>query len=490
MAEIVLAGTNLDFELIRQFKQLRTLLGNEQSLSTEMTSLLERLPEADAFTPETLSAAYARISRYPQPVTELRRIAMREVEKARKSNETIIFGLGHSSVAEHAVFNIDVMQVSRLAMEFLQRFRLTSFTEKSQRYITVEGDFVLPEEIQHSTLESLFLDTIRKQVQTYQYLYQRLREYFFSRFPDMNETPAGKRTLDGWAKEDARYALSLATTSQTGMTINARTLENMIARARSHPLKEINEIGDKLFHAIEPIAPSLVKYPEATSYFSKLERYLSGEFYQPSGDSPAAGEVYHFIRWVNENSWTEEDLDRFFHFLAQSDRLSLEALLEELQPWDALPRFTEFVDFRFEIILSAASFGQLKRHRMTSQLIQPYDPVHGITIPPSIREIGETETLREICTLSEKTFQRIYAEFPLVAPYILTNAHRRRVLVRMDFRELTHFSRLRSDAHAQWDIRFLSQELCRLVRNKFPRLGILLTGKDHFAEAIQHFKKG
>ncbi|MBP5202630.1 FAD-dependent thymidylate synthase, partial [bacterium] len=84
----------------------------------------------DNVTPETLSAAYARISRDPADIGELRKISRTEVAKSRKSNETIIFGLGHWSVAEHAVFNFYIKGISRLATEEVQKFRLASFTEK------------------------------------------------------------------------------------------------------------------------------------------------------------------------------------------------------------------------------------------------------------------------------------------------------------------------------------------------------------------------
>ena len=60
-------------------------------------------------TPETLSASYARISRDPRDIDQLRDEACREVDRARKSNESIIFGMGHASVAEHAVFNFDII---------------------------------------------------------------------------------------------------------------------------------------------------------------------------------------------------------------------------------------------------------------------------------------------------------------------------------------------------------------------------------------------
>lgn len=46
--------------------------------------------------------------------------------------------MGHSSIAEHAVFNLDILGVSRLAVETIERFRLCSYTEKSQRYVRLE----------------------------------------------------------------------------------------------------------------------------------------------------------------------------------------------------------------------------------------------------------------------------------------------------------------------------------------------------------------
>jgi thymidylate synthase ThyX len=111
-----------------------------------------------AATPEVLSAAYARISRDPRPVDELRADARTEIEKSRKSTENIIFSMGHHSVAEHAVLNFDLMGLSRLAVEALEQHRLCSYTEKSQRYIALKGDYVAPDEIKGKPSEKEFRD--------------------------------------------------------------------------------------------------------------------------------------------------------------------------------------------------------------------------------------------------------------------------------------------------------------------------------------------
>lgn len=134
--KINLAGYNLDSDVIEELKALS--------------------PGRLDATPETLSASYARISRDSRSIDELRKAARLEVESARKSNKTIIFKMGHHSVAEHAVFNFDIIGVSRLAMEYLERFRLCSFTEKSQRYITLGGEYTVPEEMRNSSFAKEF----------------------------------------------------------------------------------------------------------------------------------------------------------------------------------------------------------------------------------------------------------------------------------------------------------------------------------------------
>ena len=66
--------------------------------------------------------------------------------------------------------------------------------------------------------------------------------------------------------------------------------------------------------------------------------------------------------------------------------------------------------------------------------------------------------------------------------YVLTNAHRRRALLKLNLRELYHVSRLREDATAQWEIRRTAAEMSRLARRAMPLAGLLLGGKDSYPE--------
>ncbi len=393
--------------------------------------------ENGSSTPETISAAYARISRDPAPVDRLRKKAADEVEQARKSNRTIVYKYGHGSIAEHAVFNFDILGISRLAVEALQSFRLTSFTEKSQRYVKIGADWHLPEDMLDTrpVLEDLFA--------CYGTLYEMLVKKGFS---------------EGEAKEDARYILPLATTSQMGMTVNARELEHIIRRLKAHPLAEVRSISDALFQAVLPVAPSLMLFTEPTGM--DVIAHM-----QPS---PV----------VTDRSRTvllDCDTDRrVAEWLTQLfGEPDFEKVYSELGIHDPLPRFFELFRADFRVTLSATAYAQLKRHRMSTQLPTGYEPSLGITVPRTISEAGGEVLFTEAAEKAASAARGLGRR----GRYLLTNAHRRQIRLSINGRELNHFSRLREDEHAQWDIRETASEMIRLVREKAPLTMKMTCGK-------------
>jgi len=245
---------------------MRVILAGYNIDSAVLDELKKSSPPREDATPETLSASYARISRDPRPVDELRAAARAEVEKTRRSNQSIIFKMGHHSVAEHAVFNFDLIGVSRLAIEEIERFRLMSFTEKSQRYITLGSDYVVPEEVRKTGHEGLFVRTVRAQNALYHRLYARLKPFVFAGHPEAAADPRNHPVLDGWAKEDARYIVSLATEGQLGLTANARSLELLIRRFAASGLAEVRELNSRLFALAKEVAPSIILFTDPSPF--------------------------------------------------------------------------------------------------------------------------------------------------------------------------------------------------------------------------------
>jgi len=478
-----LAGYNVEYDVVRQLGKGR-----------------RSLP-----TPETIAAAYARVSRSDKSVEELRREARQAVADARRSNRTIVFDMGHHSVAEHAVFNFDIIGVSRLAVEALEHHRLNAFTEKSQRYVRLTDDFIVPEELEDPELVDVFKSAVQTQNRYYHLLVERLRRHFQDESPALAQDPVA---LDNAAKEDARYITSLATQTQLGMTVNARNLELMVRRFAAHPLAEVRTLGRELHAAGAAVAPSLLVFCGPTDYerstYQRLREFAVGFMvpaftrrprnfiafsasdvtlvdYTPNADNKLLAAVMHTCSMLS----FAECLSRVERQTLARKKEILKLACEDLQAYDSVMREFEHLYLTFELVISASCFAQLKRHRLTSLTCQPYNPSSGWTIPVSVAEIKEHRNFKDILSRSEEAFERVAQVNPAAAQYLLTNAHQRRVVLTLNARELYHLSRLREDMAAQWDIRDIVGRMVEQARHVMPLALTLAGGKDGYARVYQ-----
>jgi flavin-dependent thymidylate synthase len=451
-------------------------------------------------TPETISAAYARISRSSLSVDQLRKRACLDVGKARKSNQKIIFAMGHHSVAEHAVFNFDIMGISRLALEETERFRLVSYTEKSQRYVTLEGDLVVPGEIRDAALKKIFHTAVQRQNRFYFKAFDFLNKRLQRQHNEISKSPAGQKLVESWAKEDARYILSLATSGQVGMTVNARNLEHMFRRWRLSPRMEMRKLAEKMYALVLPIAPSIILFPDASA-FDREALAVMDDYFEPIPGrtvSSAAGEPEIVAATENGDDMIlasrlciSRHLD-FYRALAMVKKISPKRkkilfmdFFKKIQFFDTLPREFEMADITFQAVVSASNFAQLKRHRMATLLVGEYEPELGCTIPASIKEAGLENEFQKIITATNVAYRKIHDTYGAAADYVLTNSHRRRILMKMNLREMYHFARLRDDEHAQWDIRELAHRLSEKVKVLMPLTTLLLCGKSQFSKEYE-----
>jgi flavin-dependent thymidylate synthase len=455
--------------------------------------------------PEPIAAAYARISRSERSVEELRREARENVDKARKSNRTIVFEMGHASIAEHASFNFDLEGISRLAIEAVEHSRLASYTERSQRYVLIGADIVVPNEVRDASgFGPRYLEAVDVLHQGYRRLVEGLVDHHVRQAGGEASLDKGRRRdIDTAAREDARYLLPLATAGQLGLTLNARSLESMIRRLRGHSLSEIRWISQRLEEEALAVTPSLIRHTTPWEWeepqeahpgaFDAVATQLPGSvdpsrsatgsdvaspvravllYSTPSPAGLLLGGI-RFERGGTPFSPGGRDSGRDFGAVA-------DAWFSGAGVHAPAPRSFELVDFLFELTCSAACFGQLKRHRMATVLAAPYDPGHGPMVPPSVREAGlEPDFLRILASVRPHLDEARRRLGP-AADYLLSNAHCRRVLFKTSLRELVHIARLRLDRHAQWEIRDLAGQMCRLAVERLPEMEPWLCGKDSF----------
>jgi thymidylate synthase (FAD) len=145
-----------------------------------------------------------------------------------------IVGLGHHSVVEHAVFTFSVEGVSRALTHQLVRHRIASFSQQSQRYVSLkEPTYVIPETIAADPeSKKAYTEMMEKIWETYRKLNERI--------------PA----------EDARYVLPNGCTTNITITMNARELLHFFTlRTCNRAQWEIRSMADRMLEICKEISP-------------------------------------------------------------------------------------------------------------------------------------------------------------------------------------------------------------------------------------------
>lgn len=113
-----------------------------------------------------------------------------------------VIAQGHTSILEHVTFSFSISKLSRSCSHQLVRHRIASYSQQSQRHVKSKGDYVIPPSIKRrKKCNALF-----KQMMADLYIsYRRLIGI-------------------GISKEDARYILPNAQTTNLVMSMNLREL--------------------------------------------------------------------------------------------------------------------------------------------------------------------------------------------------------------------------------------------------------------------------
>jgi len=168
------------------------------------------------------------------------RIAYQSQDKITKdSAEKFIKSLitrGHTSVIEHASATFYISGISRSCSHQLVRHRLASFTQKSERYVTLKDfKYVIPESIKNNDTSSI--------------IFKSAMEYLNGCYKSLNDLEI--------KKEDARFVLPEATETELVMTANFRELRHIIKlRTDKAAQWEIREVCQEMLKILKENAPS------------------------------------------------------------------------------------------------------------------------------------------------------------------------------------------------------------------------------------------
>ena len=464
--------------------------------------------DAHDLTEEQIAVAFAMTSRRPEAFDEIAQQVSQE--KAADFHERWVLGYGHASVAEHAVVHLAMENISRLACDALEDNRLASYTEKSSRYQLMPVDFFhLPQELkQDQPLARLFNDTCAQLFRDYHRMVDACMNHLRGEIPQREKERDSAYTLrlSRIATDNCRALLPAATLTNVGVTANARVLEHAVSKLMSSELEEERVLGEEIRGQARMITPTLVKYAERNDYMEAARRAqagLSNRFAQadetrssPSNGTPSTGEARSQVKLLH---WDEQAVERLAAaLLYRRSHLSYDEIwrrvldmgpdqrsqiiaesVDGIGPHDAPVREFELVDYTFEFLLDYGAYREFKRHRMQSYIPQPLSTFHGYQVPPLLVEAGLRDQFGGALEPVEIAYNQLNERSPAVAEYLVTHAHYRRLITRVNLRECYHLFKLRTSKLAHFAIQEPMLEAMKLAVDKHPSLFRHLSLRDY-----------
>ena len=148
----------------------------------------------------------------------------------------------------------------------------------------------------------------------------------------------------------------------------------------------------------------------------------------------------------------------------------LDNFFEGFEGYDELPSGFESVGYECEIKISESCWHQLLRHRRLRLGWQYPGIGEGYVVPFGVEEYGGLEVFEEGMEASVRIYEKL-REFSYEAShYVVTNAHRKRVVVSFSLKDLYYLIFLRVRGNVQWEIRGLVEGVMEEVRGVHPYL--------------------
>ncbi len=405
-------------------------------------------------------------------------------KKAIDFMEKWVLGYGHSSIAEGAVVGLGLEGVSILATKVIEDNRLCSFCEKSTRYVSFyRSSFYLDDVLKNSEYADDINEMLDFLFETYTKLHEPVLEYVEGMVPlkEGSSEMAWKKACASRRFDAIRYLLPTCTKTSLGWTVNARQLSHAISKLLSHPLKEMNEIGEKLKTEGGKVIPSLLRHSDKKDYFCQTQENLQTfNFKENSFD----GEKVRLVNFPKdpENMIISSILYRYGNCsFAEAERRVvsmnsfdregiIDSYLGKMGEFDHPLRELEHQYFSFDIVMDYGAFRDLQRHRICTQTNPVFTSDLGYDVPDDIIVAGVEAEYRLAMEKAKEVYEKVREKHPLQAQYLLPLGFRKRFLITMNLRELHYFIKLRTTPMAHDSYRKIVRKIYEIMSEEYPLL--------------------
>lgn len=482
--------------------------------------------------------AGALFSRYSRTSKNLRRVFLDEfigelglsqreddsdskaLEKARAFYDRVLVGYGDDSVAQLGGAHIACEEISNIAAKVIEDSRIgIAPLEKSTRYVRFDKKdpnglylYVREPRIMSSRFETAYVEGMDLLFATYAAQLNGITEFIRNRLP-LSEMPfkhpktgeslnyseiqsdpelvrfaetAYRSTIRAQACDILRSYLPMATKTNVGLFGSGQAYEYLLTKLFSHPLQELQELGQGMHADLNCLIPSFVKRARKNTYMT--ETYEGTRAWVKLSLKDLGPTDSEAVTLVDYDPTAEERV--LAAILYPHSRHSMERLRSEVRTWgperrvevldeyllrrrhrrDKPGRALEQVFYTFDLMGNIGMYRDLHRHRMLSQERQDFTVVHGYETPGEIKEAGFKEEFDSCMVRSADLYEALVGEFPYEAQYVVPFAYKIRWYMKMNLRELFHVAELRTMPQGHPDYRWMMQEVCRKVEAVHPAL--------------------
>ena len=316
---------------------------------------------------------------------------------------------------------------------------------------------------------------------------------------------AYRSTVRAHACDILRGYLPAATRTNVGLFGVGQAYEYLLSKCYSSDLAEMRDLGSAMRGELDALIPSFVKRARASAYLSEtfsgtraLAQELVTETASESGDvtevdagpgmvmmaAAASADValVDYDRQAEERviaailyPHTREPLSRLRELAAdmpeERRQAVLDAYMKDRRHRREKPgRALEQVFYTFDIVGNLGIYRDLQRHRLLTQERQDFSTAHGYDTPPEIVEAGFGDEYRRCMERAAEVHDRIHADHPREAQYVVPFAYRVRWYMKMNLREAVHIGELRTLPQGHPDYRDITQKMWREIGRVHPRL--------------------
>jgi thymidylate synthase ThyX len=442
------------------------------------------------------------------------------LKKARAFYERVLVGYGDDSVAQLGGAHLACENISNVAAKLLEDARIgIAPLEKSTRYVRFDqkdaaGNYLFYREpkIMASRHRDAYLEVMNLLFDTYSRQMEPMLASIAKALPieqlEVRDPSSGKSLsytesqkddrLRRWAEtayratvrahacDVLRSYLPAATFTNVGMFGVGQAFEYLISKFYSHDLSEIKELAGAMHGELNQLIPSFVKRAQLNEYLvgttaaamalaAKAVDVSPRDAKEPvtliDYDAQAEAKTIAAILY----SHARQPLMQLREIAAKMSAVQRREILAEhfakrRHRRDKLSRAFENVYYTFDILGNLGLYRDLQRHRILTQERQDFTTVHGYDTPPEIEEAGVKKEFDDCMKRAADLYERIYADLPSEAQYVVPFAYKIRWYMKMNLREALHMCELRTMPQGHPDYRFICQEMWRKIQEVHPTL--------------------